>query len=156
MNVTATLFGQMITFAILVWFVMKYLWGPLTAAMDDRKQRVADGLASAEKGKHDLELAEKGASKRLAEAKDQAANIIAKAEQRASEIVETAKTDAKKEATLANTAAKAELAQEVQQARESLRGKLGDLVVSGASKVLKKEISAAEHERLLNDLAAKL
>jgi F-type H+-transporting ATPase subunit b len=124
--------------------------------LEDRKQRGADGRAQAEKGKHDLELASKGAAKHLTEAKQKAAELISKAEQRASEIVETAKTDAKKEATLANTAAKAELAQEVQQARESLRGQLGDLVVAGASKVLKKEISAAEHERLLNDLAAKL
>ena len=146
----------MITFAILVWFVMKYLWGPLTAAMDDRKQRVADGLAQAEKGKLDLELAEKGATKRLSESKDQAAAIIAQAEQRASEIVETAKTDAKLEAGRANTAAKAELDQEVQQARESLRSQLGELVIAGAGKVMKKEISAAEHDRLLTDLAAKL
>lgn len=156
MNVTATLFGQMITFAILVWFVMKYLWGPLTQAMEDRKQRVADGLALADKGKHSLELAEKGSAKRLSEAKAQAATIISKAEQRASEIIETAKADAKKEAALANNAAKAELQQQVQQAREELRGKVGDLVVSGAGKILKKEINAAEHERLLATLTAKL
>ena len=156
MNITATLFGQMITFAILVWFVMKYLWGPLTQAMEDRKQRVADGLAQAEKGKHALERASKGASKRLTEAKEKAAELITKAEQRASEIVETAKVDAKKEATLANNAAKAELAQEVQQAREELRKQLSDLVVSGAAKVLKKEINAAEHERLLAQMTAKL
>jgi F-type H+-transporting ATPase subunit b len=156
MNVTATLFGQMITFAILVWFVMKYLWGPLTAAMDNRKQRVADGLAQAEKGKLDLELAEKGATKRLSEAKEQASTIISRAETRASEIIETAKADAKQEATRANTAAKAELEQEIQQAREALRGQLGKLVVSGAGKILKKEVNAAEHDRLLSDLAAKL
>jgi len=156
MNITATLFGQMITFAILVWFVMKYLWDPLTTAMEARKQRVADGLAQADKGKHDLELAEKGAKKRLTDAKEQAATIITKAEQRASEIIETAKVDAKQEANRANTAAKAELDQEVQQARESLRGQLGQLVISGASKVMQKEISAAEHDRLLTDLAGKL
>ncbi len=156
MNVTATLFGQMITFGILVWFVMKYLWGPVTQAMEDRQQRVADGLAEGEKGRNELKLAKKGATKRLVEAKGQAADIVAKAEQRASEIIEEAKNDAKEEAARVNAAAKAEIDQEVQRAREDLRSRVADLVVAGAGKVLRKEINAAEHERLLKQLATQL
>ena len=156
MNVTATLFGQMITFAILVWFIMKYLWVPLTQAMEERKQRIAQGLEAAEKGHHAQELAKKSATDKLREAKDQVSDMLAKAEQRAAQILEEAKEEGKVEAQRIMTAAKAEVQQEAAQAKEMLREQLGTLVVTGAEKVLRKEINAQEHDRLLNQLAAQL
>ena len=156
MNVTMTLFGQMITFAILVWFVMKYLWGPLTQAMEERKQRIAQGLEAAEKGRHEQELAQKRATEKLREAKEQASDMLAKAEQRAAQILEEAKEEGKVEAQRIMAAARAEVQQEVAQAREALREQLGTLVINGAEKVLRKEINAQEHDRLLKQLAAQL
>jgi F-type H+-transporting ATPase subunit b len=156
MNVNATLLVQIATFLGLVWFVMKFLWGPLTQMMEDRKQRVADGLAAAERGKHEQELAEKRAKGTLHDAKEKAAEIIAKAEQRAAEIVEEAKREAKTEGERLLTAARAEVGQEATRAREQLRDQVSKLVVDGAEKILRKEINAAEHERLLRQLAANL
>ncbi|MDH5735888.1 MAG: F0F1 ATP synthase subunit B, partial [Gammaproteobacteria bacterium] len=98
MNINATLIGQSIAFFIFVWFVMKYVWPPLIAALDERKKTIADGLAAAEKGKHEQELAEKAAEKHIKVAKDQAAEILAQAQKRATEIVEEAKGDAREEA----------------------------------------------------------
>ena len=95
MNVTATLIGQIIVFALLIWFVNRFLWGPLTRVMEDRKKRIADGLAAAERGKHEQELAAQHAADVLKEAKDKAAEIIAQAQKRASEIVEEAKDTAR-------------------------------------------------------------
>jgi len=156
MNVTATLLGQMGTFAILVWFIMKFLWGPLINLMEDRKTRIAQGLEAAEKGRHEQELAKKRSVEVLRKAKEEAAGVIAKAEQRAARIVEDAKEEAKKEAKRIAKAAEADVGRELENAKEQLRAQMAGLVVAGAEKLLRKEISAAEHERLLDELAAEL
>jgi len=155
-NITVTLIAQMLAFGLLIWFVNKVMWGPLSGIMAARQKRIADGLAAAEKGKHEQELAEKRAKEILKAAKDQAAEIIAQSQKRASEIVEEAKDTARTEGERIVTAANAEIDREVNQAREALRGQVAVLAVAGAEKVLKREIDAKAHGDLLNDLAAQI
>ena len=156
MNVTATLFGQIIVFALLIWFINRFLWGPLTGVMEARKKRIADGLAAAERGKHEQELAEQRAEEVLHEAKGRASEIINQAQKRANEIVEEAKDNARAEAERLVAAAHAEIEQETNRAREQLRGQVVDLAVAGASKVLKREVDAKAHDELLKDLVAQM
>lgn len=156
MNVTATLFGQMLTFAVLVWFINRFLWEPMTRMMEDRKKRIADGLAAAERGKHEQHIAEQRAREVLHEAKQQAAEIIAQAQKRASEIVDEAKEQARVEGERLKTAAQAEINQEVNRAKEHLRGQVVSLSMAGASRVLKKSLDGQAHDELLKDLVAQL
>lgn len=156
MNINLTLIGQTITFIFFVLFCMKFIWPPLVAALEERKKIIADGLAAAEKGKHDGELAKQRVLDTLKDAKVQAQDIINLAEKRASEIVEESKDTARVEGERIIAAANAELEQEVNRAREQLRGQVVSLAVSGASKVLKREIDEKANEDLLKDLVAQL
>lgn len=156
MNINATLIGQSISFFLFVWFCMKFVWPPIMAALDERKKQIADGLAAAERGKHEQELAEEKAKKVLHDTKDQAAEIIARAEKRASEIVDEAKGEARSEGERMLAAARTEMNQEVQQARESLRAEVVTLAVAGASKVLEREIDPQAHNDLMEKLAAQI
>lgn len=156
MNITVTLLAQMIAFALLIWFVNKVMWGPLSGIMEARQKRIADGLAAAEKGKHEQELAEKRAKEVLKEAKDQAAEIVAQGQKRAAEIVEEAKETARSEGERIVAAANAEIEREVNQAKEVLRAQVAVLAVAGAEKVLKREIDAKAHDALLSDVAAQI
>lgn len=156
MSITATLIGQMITFAILVWFIGKYLWDPMTQMMDDRKKRIADGLAAAERGMHEQELAEQKAIEHIKEAKEQASEILVQAQKRGSEIVEDAKDDAKAEGARLITAANAEIEQEVNRAKESLRGQVVEITLAAAGKIVKKEIDAKTHDVLLKDVVGQI
>lgn len=156
MNITATLLGQMLAFVMLIIFVNRVLWGPVSKMLEDRQKRIADGLAAGEKGRHELELAEKRAKESLHDAKGKAGEIIALAEKRASEIVEQAKQDARAEAERIQASAKADLDKEVHRAKEVLRGQVSSIAVAGASKILKKEINAKAHEDLLKDLVTQI
>lgn len=156
MNVNATIIGQMITFFILIWFVMKYVWKPISAMMAERSKRIADGLAASERGLNQQKLAEKKAEEFLHNAKIQAAEVVAQAEKRASEIVEEAKGHAREEGERLIAGAKAEIEQEVFRAREALRQQVSDLAVAGAEKILRKEIDAKAHAELLNALKQEL
>lgn len=156
MNINATLIGQSIAFFIFVWFVMKFVWPPLIAALDERKKTIADGLAAAEKGKHEQELAEKAAEKHIKEAKDQAAEILAQAQKRATEIVEEAKDGAREEAEGIKKAANAEIDQEVNRAKEHLRQQVASITIAGAEKVLKREIDEKAHSDIVDDLIAQI
>jgi F-type H+-transporting ATPase subunit b len=155
-NVNATIIGQLITFWILIWFVMKYVWGPITSMMDARSKRIADGLAAGERGKHELELASKRGAEVLHEAKQKASEIIAQAEKRASEIVEAGKADAKTEGDRLLAGAKAEIEQEVHRAKEGLRQQVADLAVAGAEKILRREVDAKAHAELLTSIKNEL
>jgi len=155
-NITVTLLAQMIAFALLIWFVNKVMWGPLSGIMEARQKRIADGLAAAEKGKHEEELAKKKAVEVLKEAKNQAADIVAQGQKRASEIVEEAKETARTEGERIVTSANADIEREINQAREALRVQVASIAVAGAEKVLKREIDAKSHDALLNDLAAEI
>lgn len=156
MNINMTLIGQSITFAIFVWFCMKFVWPPIVGALEARKKQIADGLAAADRGKHELELAAKRASETLHEAKIKASEIIAQAEKRAGQIVDEAKNAAKDEGDRMIGAAKAEIEQESHRAREALRGEVAALVVAGAGKVLRREVDAKAHADLLEAIKNEL
>lgn len=156
MSINVTLIIQIIAFLLLIWFVNKVLWGPLTRLMEARQKRIADGLSAAEKGQHEMELAEKRAKEILKDAKDQGQNIISQAEKRGSEIVEDAKSKAVEEADRIKAAAQAGVEQEVSRAREQLRKELAGLVVSGAEKILSKEVDAKAHNEMLETLVKQI
>ncbi len=156
MNITLTLFAQMVTFAILVWFVMHFLWEPVLNMLENRRKRIADGLAAAERGQHERELAEKHARETLNEAREQAKQVIAQAQRRADEIVEEAKDEARAEGQRLLEAARGEITQEMNQAREALRGEVVRLAMTGAEQVLMREVDAAAHNEVLEKLAARL
>ncbi len=156
MNITATLIGQSIAFFLFVWFCMKFIWPPLTQALDDRKKTIADGLAAAEKGKHELELGEKKALETIKKAKQDASEVIALAEKRAAEIADEAKDNAKAEADRIVAAARADIEQEVNRAKESLRVAVSELAVVGAARILEKEVDAKTHARLLETVVKQL
>ncbi len=156
MNINMTLIGQSITFAVFVWFCMKFVWPPIVGALEARKKQIADGLAAADRGKHELELASRRASETLHEAKLRAAEIIAQAEKRATQVIEEAKNAARDEGDRMIAAAKAEIEQESHRARETLRGDVAALVVAGAGKVLRREVSAEAHADLLESIKNEL
>jgi F-type H+-transporting ATPase subunit b len=155
-NITATLFAQIVAFALLIWFINKVLWGPVTKMMADRQKRIADGLAAADKGKHEMELAEERAKELLRDAKNQAGEIIAQAEKRGNEIIEESKQAARTEGERIKTTAQAELDQEVNRAREQLRSQVAGIAVAGAQRILNREIDAKAHSDLLKDLVAQI
>lgn len=152
----ATLVGQLMTFAVLVWFINRFLWDPITGMLENRRKRIADGLAAAEKGRHELELAEKRAVEYIKKAKEQANEFISQAQKRASEIVEEAKEDARGEGERLLVAARAEIGQEMQQAREQLKGEVAGLAVTGAEQILLREVDQAAHKDILDKLSAQL
>lgn len=156
MNITATLIIQMITFALFVWFTMRFVWKPLTGIMEERNKRIADGLAAAERGQHEQELAEQRAKETLHEAKDRASEIVNQAQKRANEMVEEAKTEARTEGDRLLAAAKAEIEQEVNRAREELRAQVAVLAVQGAERVLKREVDAKAHNQMLDELTSQI
>lgn len=156
MSINATLIGQMIWFAIFIWITMKFVWPPLQKAMADRQQQIADGLAAAERGKHDLELAAKRSAEALREAKDRSNGITAEAEKQARRIVEEAKEAAKVEADKVYSAKLAELEQEAERARSALRDRVAELAVVGAEKILRREVDAGAHAGMLAALKQEL
>ena len=156
MNINLTLIGQAISFAFFVWFCLKFVWPPIMNALNERKKRIADGLAAAERGAHEKELAEKKAAEILHTAKQQAQDIINQAQKRASEIVEESKDTARTEGERILNAAQVEIEQESNRVREQLREKIGELAVAGAEKILKKEINAAVHKDIVNKLAKEI
>jgi F-type H+-transporting ATPase subunit b len=156
MNINATLLGQSVAFIFFVWFTMRFIWPPIMKALEDRKARIAEGLAAAERGKQSQELAQERAKEVLVEAKQQAADILRHAQKRATEIVEEAKDDARTEGERILVAANAEIEMESNRAREQLREQLGSLVVTGVEKILEKEIDAKTHQDLVNKLAAEI
>ena len=156
MNINLTLLAQALSFAILIWFTVKFIWPPLMNAVETRQKTIADGLAAGERGKLDLELAAKRASQELHGARERASEIIAQAEKRASEIIEEAKNNAKAEGNRIIVGAKAEIDQEVNRAKEGLRQQVAELAVSGAEKILRREIDAKAHADMLTAIAKEL
>lgn len=156
MNLNATLFAQMVVFFILWWVVAKFIWPPLVKALDERAKKIADGLAAAEKGKADLESANKRAEQALAEARTEGAQRIADAEKRAQLSADEIKHNAQAEAARIIAQAKAEAEQQVTRAREVLRDEVAALAVKGAEQILKREVNAQAHADLLNQLKAEL
>lgn len=156
MNINLTLIGQTITFFIFIAFCWKFVWPGLIAVMQEREQKIADGLQAAERADKDLELAQKKATEQLSEAKKQASDIVEQANKRANQLVDEAKDQAKAEADRLITAAKAEIEQEANRAKEELRGKVAALAIAGAEKILEQSVDAKSHNDLVNKLAAEL
>ncbi len=156
MNINMTLIGQSITFLVFVWFCMKFVWPVIRKAMDERTQRITDGLAAAERAQKDLGLAQDRVAQQLREAKTEAATIVEQANRRAAQIVDEAKTKAREEGDRIKTAAQAEVEHEMNRARELLRAQVGALAVAGASRILGKVVDASAHRELVDQLAAEL
>lgn len=156
MNFNLTLVGQAISFAIFVWFCVKYVWPPILAAMEEREKKIADGLEAADRAQRDLELAKERASDEMKEAKSEAAGIIEQAHKQAKSLVEDAKEKAREEAERVKVAAQAEIEQEASRAKEELRGKVAVLAVNGAEKILQRSVDQAANQDILDQLAAEL
>ena len=156
MNINMTLIGQLIAFAVFVWFCKAYVWPPIMNALEERKAKIAEGLAAAERGKHEQQLGEKRAKDILKEAKQQAAGILAQAEKRASEIEDEGKEKGRAEGQRMVTAAKAEIERETNRVREELRGNVVQLAMESVEKILEREVNADVHADFLAKQAARL
>ena len=156
MNINISLFAQAASFALFIWFTVRFVWPPLMRAIEERQKKIADGLAAGEQGKKELEASGKRASEEIGKARERAAEIVAHAEQRATQMIEAAKNAAKEEGNREKAAAKAEIDQEVSRAREALREQVAALAVSGAEKILQREVNAQAHAELLAQLKKEL
>ncbi len=156
MNLNATILGQMVSFAILVWLTLKFVWPPLVEAMRERREKIAEGLAAAEKGNKALEEASTETERLIREAREQASEIIAQANRRSTEMVEEAKTEARREGERLLENARAQMEQDVARARAELRQEVAELTVMGAGQILGREVDAKAHGELLDRLAKEL
>ena len=156
MNLNATLFAQIVVFFILAWFTMQFVWPPIMKALDERAKKIADGLAAAEQGQQDFALAQKTSNEVLRSGREKSSEMIALAEKRANQVIEDAKVTAQIEAERIVAAAKAEAAQEAERVKKALRDQVSALAVAGAEKILKREIDAKAHAKLLSSLKEEL
>jgi F-type H+-transporting ATPase subunit b len=155
-SITGTLIIQVIVFLILVWFTMTFVWPPITAALDERARKIADGLAAADKAKADLAAADRRVEDEMAKSRNATAQLLADAERRAQAIIEEAKGRATEEGAKIIAAARAEAEQQAVKAREALREQVAALAVKGAEQILRKEVNAGVHAELLNRLKTEL
>ncbi len=156
MDINATLIGQAIAMTVFVWFCMKYIWPPLLTAIEERQEKIADGLAAAEKGEQRLEEAKAQADEIVGDARTQATGILDQAHARANEIVAEGKADGVKEHDRQLVTAKAEIEQEANRAREELRGQVSAIAVASAEKILQREIDDKTLADILSKLAVEL
>jgi F-type H+-transporting ATPase subunit b len=155
-NLNATLFAQLVVFFILAWFTMKFVWPPIMKALDERASKIADGLAAADKAKSDLQLAERRATDEMRKARESANELRAGAERQGAQLIDEARAEAVRIIAAARTAAEGEAGVAAQRAKETLRDQVALLAVAGAEQILRKEIDAARHADLLNQLKAEL
>jgi len=155
-NINLTLFGQTFAFAIFVWFCMKFVWPPITKAMQERQKKIAEGLDAAGRAQQDLKLAQEKVSNTLRETKDQAAQILEQANKHANSIVEEAKLQARAEGERLIASARSEIEQEVNRAKDQLRAQVAALAVLGAEKILESQVDAKVHSDLVEKLASQL
>jgi F-type H+-transporting ATPase subunit b len=156
MDLNATFLGQGLAFAILIWFTWKFVWPPLMRAIDTRQQKIAEGLAAADRAKAELADADQRVEQEIKAARVKAAEIIDRAHNQANQIVDKAKTDAIAEGNRQKAAAESEIASMLQSARENLRTQLGGLAIQGAERIVKREIDAAAHKALIEELAGEI
>jgi F-type H+-transporting ATPase subunit b len=156
MDINATLIGQLLTFLILIWFSMKYVWPPLTKAMQDRETKIASGLEAAERGKRELEHAEQKALTIVRDAKVEASQIVDLAHKRSSQIIDEAKENARVESGRIIEHAQDEILREVNMAKEALRKQLAALAVAGAEKIIQRNLDASQQAALLDEFAAEI
>ncbi len=156
MNLNYTLLGQMISFAILIWFTVKFIWPPLMAAIEERQQKIAEGLAAADNAQKNLAQAQDKVNEALKDARVKANEIIDQAHARANQIVDAAKNDAIAEGNRQKALAQSEIEASANRAKEDLRKQVSALAVTGAEKLLRREIDASAHKALLDELAAEI
>jgi F-type H+-transporting ATPase subunit b len=156
MNVNATFIGQMVVFAILLWFFYKFVVPPIAQAVTDRQKKIAEGLAAAERGQKDLDEAKSRADAVVREARERANQILDQAGRRSNEMIDSAKQAASAEGDRVLATARAEAANETTRARDALRREVGTLAVAGASRLLGREIDAKAHAQLLDQLAEEI
>jgi len=156
MNLNATIIGQSIAFFVFVWFCMKYVWPPITAILEERQRKIADGLEAAERAQRDLNLAQNKAAEELRDAKRQGAELIELANKRANQIIDEAKEKAREEGQRLIAGAKAEIDLELLRAKEALRAQVAAIAIAGAEKILESSIDQAANEELVKKLATEL
>ncbi|TVQ90770.1 MAG: F0F1 ATP synthase subunit B [Chromatiaceae bacterium] len=156
MNINITLVTQMIAFVLFVWFCMRFVWPPITKALEQRTAKIAEGLAAAERGQQEQELGRQRALDLMRKAKTDAAEIVAQAQRRYNEVLDEARRDAQAEAERIRHAAQSEIEQETNRAREELRERMAGLAVAAAEKILQKEVDASAHKALLDSFAKQL
>ena len=156
MDIGMTLLGQALSFAVLIWVTAKFIWPPLMAAIEERQQKIAEGLAAADRSKKDLAQAEEKVNEVLREARSKASEIINQAEARRAQIIDLAKEEAIEEGNRQKAAALAEIESASNRAREDLRRQVSALAVAGAEKLLRREIDGNAHKALLDELAAEI
>ena len=156
MNFTLTLIAQAVSFALFIWFCVRFVWPPILNAIETRQKSIADGLAEAERGRSSLAEANKQTEVLLREARARAHDLVTQAERAAAQRMEEAKGQAKAEADRIVAAAKAQIDQEVQSARQQLRDQVAALAVAGAEKILRREVDARAHAEMLDRLKAQI
>lgn len=156
MELNATLLGQFITFALLVWFTMKYVWPPIAKMMHEREKKIAAGLEAAERSKHELLVTEQKVSVMLQEAKKEALHLIEQAHKRSLEMLDEAKTEARAEGMRVITRAQEEILREVMQVKDELRKQLASLAVAGAEKIIQRHLDVAAQSALLDEFVAEI
>jgi F-type H+-transporting ATPase subunit b len=156
MNLNLTLIAQALAFASLIWLIATFIWPPLLKAIEERQQKIAEGLAAADNSQRALAQAEETVAEDLKAARSKANEIIEQAHQRANQIVDAARSEALAEGARQKALVESEIETSANHARESLRQEVSALVVAGAEKLLRREIDASAHKALLDDLAAHL
>lgn len=156
MNINATLLGQLITFAILVWFTMKFVWPPITKAMHEREKKIAAGLEAAERSKRELEMAEQKVMSVLREAKLEATQILDLANKRSAQFLDEAREQAREEQKRIIALAQDEIAREVNQTKEELRKHLATLAIAGAEKIVRHHLDSSKQSALLDEFVAEI
>jgi len=156
MNINMTLLGQAISFAIFVWFCMKFVWPPLMAALDERQKKISDGLNAAVKAQRDLETAHAQVADELQAAKAQAAELLEQAHKRSQQMLEEARNAAAAEGERQLALARSQIEQEVASARDTLRAQVSALALAGAEKILEAQVDASAHAAMLDKLATQL
>ncbi|SPJ32317.1 F0F1 ATP synthase subunit B [Kushneria phyllosphaerae] len=156
MNINMTLIGQMIAFAIFVWFCMKYVWPPITQALTERQQRIQEGLEEADRARAELHKANEQAEETLRESREEAARILDKTRSRANQMIEEARTDARAEGERMIANARSEIDSEIQQAKSELRAQVAALAIQGAERILESSIDEKKHREMVDRLAEEL
>jgi F-type H+-transporting ATPase subunit b len=156
MNINMTFLGQMLSFAILVWFTTKFIWPQINGAIEERQKKVADGLDAAERARSELKDADAKVAVEIKQARLQATEIIDKAQQQANQIIDKSRVDAIEEINRLKAAAQDDIASMAQKAREQLRAQVSQLAIRGAEKIVQREIDPASHKAMLDQLAAEI
>ncbi|OHV08885.1 F0F1 ATP synthase subunit B [Kushneria phosphatilytica] len=156
MNLNLTLIGQSIAFLVFVWFCMKYVWPPITKALEERRNKIEEDLASADRARQEMERVNEESERILRESREEASRILEQTRSRADRMIEEARDDAKTEGQRMIDQAKSEIDMEIQRAREDLRQQVAALAVTGAERILETEIDENRHREMLDKLAAEL